>query len=162
LYALQERIYLEAGRPLKDVTTQDSALLAMLAFHMRRINPRALTDNVAREVESSRFSGDWLILCEDARPADRAELKRMGFEFVCVSADHRVCRERRAIRQDINNREEEVIVYVDGDNAVTNNGSLEELTVAWTALLLPVFDSLTTPVSRSSDSQRETRLRRAS
>jgi hypothetical protein len=131
LYRCQEFIYSTASRQL-EAGVQDGALLNFLGSHLRRINPNVLLDDFRSRLEGLPAREAGIVLCDDMRAADAAEMKAMGFCFIHINAPNELRRERRAQRGDATPGDEDHPTErgLDGiraDYEIENDGSREAL-----------------------------------
>ncbi|MFC5719178.1 hypothetical protein ACFP1Z_03130 [Streptomyces gamaensis] len=134
LYELQAIIYAVAGRPLPDGRVQDGQLLNALGFHIRRINPGALTEAFGSRVRLvERDTPRAVVLCDDMRAADADAVTALGFRLIEVTAPDGVRRERKRGRGDLSAGDDQHPTEAAIDAvpwlSVDNSGSLDGLRV---------------------------------
>ncbi|WP_372404883.1 hypothetical protein [Streptomyces luteireticuli] len=132
LYELQAVIYAMAGRPLPDGRVQDGQLLNALGFHLRRINPDALTEAFGLRVRQvERDTPQAVVLCDDVRAADIGAVTALGFRLVEITAPDPVRRERKSGRGDLSAGDDQHPTEAATDAVpwlrVDNSGSLDDL-----------------------------------
>jgi hypothetical protein len=132
LHALQSLIHVLAGRPLPESCEQETALLNDLAGHMRRINPNALTDALARRVaQAAATHPHGVVLCDDAHAPEVERLPDLGFTLIEVWAPDEIRRARTGVLgefpQPAHNDASNARPLVEPHHRVINDCSLDQL-----------------------------------
>ncbi|MET7934651.1 hypothetical protein [Streptomyces sp. NPDC005322] len=131
LYEVQRQVYALCGKAMADPYEQDGVLLASLADNFRRIDPNSLTKHFAARITQAEQRGVQVVICDDMRKPDVAELVALGFRTVRISAPDRLRIARRARRGDLSDvsdshsAEQEVLIEPDID--IFNDGSMTQL-----------------------------------
>lgn len=143
LYELQGSVYKAAGLSMPASGLQDEELLAVLARQLRRLNPQALTRSATLRAVAVRelpASSPLALICEDARPQDREDLRLAGYRHVYVDAPKELLHGRRLRRGDTDPSMVTHTVALElGDYVVENDGSLADLRVRCLDLLQEIL-----------------------
>ncbi|MBF4625457.1 hypothetical protein [Clavibacter sp. VKM Ac-2872] len=129
LYAVQRAFYERLGAPLRD-GQQDGQLLNFLGQHFRSVRPDSLINDFEERVAFAQDRGADMIVCDDARPVDVADLRRLGFSIVLIQAPEHLRLVRKAGRGDVRAGDDDHMTEagtITPDEVIANDADISSL-----------------------------------